>query len=231
MSFDETNLVPNAGLRSAAARAQRIDLGGLFDRRLRLARHGANSDAKVLLGDRIDPRAGLAHLPSGNFMAKAAWLTLALMAHNLGRAVGQLAGADLERATASNAAPYGVHHARPARAQRPTPTPTTTSELALSQHDQQRSQVHPRDPLALLNNSSHSDNQDRGKPANWQLPHARRSHRSQRAVTIAYQLTTQDRRWVWALARLALGVLRRTTSHVPPHANKAKAHHRVQAQS
>lgn len=43
--------------------------------------------------------AGLAHLPSGKFMANAAWLALAVMAHNLGRAVGRLAGDDLERAT------------------------------------------------------------------------------------------------------------------------------------
>ena len=45
--------------------------------------------------------AGLKHLPSGRFMANAAWLALAVMAHNLGRAVGHLAGADLERATAA----------------------------------------------------------------------------------------------------------------------------------
>lgn len=45
--------------------------------------------------------AGLAHLPSGKFMANAAWLALAVMAHNLGRAVGRLAGDDLEKATAS----------------------------------------------------------------------------------------------------------------------------------
>jgi hypothetical protein len=45
--------------------------------------------------------AGLKHLPSGNFMANAAWLALTVMAHNLGRAVGQLAGPDLERATAA----------------------------------------------------------------------------------------------------------------------------------
>ena len=44
---------------------------------------------------------GLAHLPSGHFMANAAWLALAVMAHNLGRAVGQLAGDDLDRATAA----------------------------------------------------------------------------------------------------------------------------------
>ena len=42
--------------------------------------------------------AGLAHLPSGKFMANAAWLALAVIAHNLGRAVGALAGPDLTRA-------------------------------------------------------------------------------------------------------------------------------------
>lgn len=45
--------------------------------------------------------AGLAHLPSGSFMANAAWLALAVIAHNLGRAVGQLAGHDLARATSA----------------------------------------------------------------------------------------------------------------------------------
>ena len=45
--------------------------------------------------------AGLAHLPSGKFMANAAWLALTVMAHNLGRAVGHLAGPDLEKATAA----------------------------------------------------------------------------------------------------------------------------------
>jgi hypothetical protein len=41
--------------------------------------------------------AGLAHLPSGRFMANAAWLALAVIAHNLGRAVGALA--NMARAT------------------------------------------------------------------------------------------------------------------------------------
>jgi hypothetical protein len=48
VSFDETNLVPNAGLLPAAVLAQRIDLGGLIDERLHLAAHGANSGAKAL---------------------------------------------------------------------------------------------------------------------------------------------------------------------------------------
>jgi hypothetical protein len=34
-------------------------------------------------------------------MANTAWLALTVMAHNLGRAVGQLAGPDLQRATAA----------------------------------------------------------------------------------------------------------------------------------
>ncbi len=43
--------------------------------------------------------AGLAHLPSGKFTANAAWLAHAVMAHNLARAVGRLAGPDLDTAT------------------------------------------------------------------------------------------------------------------------------------
>ncbi len=45
--------------------------------------------------------AGLAHLPSARFTANAAWLALTVMAHNLGRAVGLLAGGTLHRATAT----------------------------------------------------------------------------------------------------------------------------------
>jgi hypothetical protein len=45
--------------------------------------------------------AGLAHLPSSRFMANAAWLALAVLAHNLSRAVGLLTGGSLQRATAA----------------------------------------------------------------------------------------------------------------------------------
>jgi hypothetical protein len=45
---------------------------------------------------------GLAHLPSGKFMANAAWLALAGMAHNLARAVGILGGGAVERATSAS---------------------------------------------------------------------------------------------------------------------------------
>ena len=62
MSFDEASLVPNAGLLPAAALAQRLDLAGLVDAQLTVARHGANSGLKALTvigamlagGDSID---------------------------------------------------------------------------------------------------------------------------------------------------------------------------------
>ena len=62
VSFDEANLVPCAGLLPAAVLAQRIDVSGLVDQRLRLDAHGANSGAKALTvigsmlagGDSID---------------------------------------------------------------------------------------------------------------------------------------------------------------------------------
>jgi hypothetical protein len=49
--------------------------------------------------------AGLAHVPSGNFMANAAWLALTVMAHNLGRAVAGKDGDGLQQATAATLRP------------------------------------------------------------------------------------------------------------------------------
>jgi hypothetical protein len=43
--------------------------------------------------------AGMAHMPSGRFNANAAWLTLAVMAHNIAHAVGILSGPDLAKST------------------------------------------------------------------------------------------------------------------------------------
>lgn len=67
VSFDESNLVPSAGLLPAAVLAQRLGVAGLVDQRLTLARHGANSGAKALTvigsmltgGDSIDDTAVL----------------------------------------------------------------------------------------------------------------------------------------------------------------------------
>jgi hypothetical protein len=44
--------------------------------------------------------AGLAHFPSGKFAPNAAWLGFSVMAHNLGRGVGILAGEAMTKATA-----------------------------------------------------------------------------------------------------------------------------------
>jgi len=65
VSFTETNLIPNAGLLPAAMLAQRVDLAGLIDQRLYLAKHGANNGCKALTvigmmlagGDSIDDTA------------------------------------------------------------------------------------------------------------------------------------------------------------------------------
>ena len=60
--FDEACLVPSAGLLPVAALAQRVDLAGLVDTRVRLASEAANSGTKALTvigsilagGDSID---------------------------------------------------------------------------------------------------------------------------------------------------------------------------------
>jgi len=85
VSFEGSNLVPDAGLLPAAVLAQRIGLGGLVDRRLHLARHGANSGAKALTvigsmlagGDSIDDtavlRAGAASALFDGTRAPSTW--------------------------------------------------------------------------------------------------------------------------------------------------------------
>ena len=47
-TVDESNLVPNAGLLPAAVLVQRLDLAGLVDERLKLAKHGVNSGTRAL---------------------------------------------------------------------------------------------------------------------------------------------------------------------------------------
>ena len=66
--------MPNAGLLPAAVLAQRIDLAGLVDERLKLAKHGANCGTKALTvigsilagGDSIDDVAVLRSGASGS---------------------------------------------------------------------------------------------------------------------------------------------------------------------
>ncbi|GAA2261519.1 MULTISPECIES: transposase [Kitasatospora] len=59
----------------------------------------------------------LAHLPSGNFQANNAWLTLWAIAHNLLRAAGALAGTFHARATTGTLRDHLIHV--PARIARP----------------------------------------------------------------------------------------------------------------
>jgi len=51
----------------------------------------------------------LAHLPSGNFQANAAWLTLWAIAHNLLRAAGALSGTFHAKATTATIRAHLVH--------------------------------------------------------------------------------------------------------------------------
>ncbi|WP_270887108.1 transposase, partial [Pedococcus sp. 5OH_020] len=60
--------------------------------------------------------AALAHLPSGNFTANAAWLVLAVIAFNLTRAAATLTGPQLAKATTATIRRRLVHV--PARAAR-----------------------------------------------------------------------------------------------------------------
>ena len=61
----------------------------------------------------------LAHLPSGEFTANAAWLMIAAMAQNLLRAAGTLAGRRHARARAATDPPRPGHHRRTGRPPRP----------------------------------------------------------------------------------------------------------------
>jgi len=74
--------------------------------------------------------AGLAHLPSGWFMANAAWLALAVMAHNLGRPIALFTGPELTGATAATLhrtvftmPGYLIHTGRRRRLRRPESWP------------------------------------------------------------------------------------------------------------
>ena len=95
--------------------------------------------------------AGLAHLPSGKFMANAASLALAVMANNLARAIGRLAGGNLKRATAAtlerviftvpaawsladDADIYAYQRPGPGRTQSPTPSPRSRESRNAANH-------------------------------------------------------------------------------------------------
>ena len=73
----------------------------------------------------------LAHLPSGVFTANAAWLVLAVIAFNLTRAAGTLAGPDLAQGDHRDHAPQAGPRPVPGRDLRPTHHPAPASRLAL----------------------------------------------------------------------------------------------------
>ena len=102
-------------------------------------------------------------------MANAAWLALAVMAHNLGRAVDLCAGPELARATATTRR-HRVHHARPPYPHRPASTTATTRALAMGRPDPTGTGPHPRDPTALLTTDPRPDDQDPEKPAEPRCP-------------------------------------------------------------
>jgi hypothetical protein len=61
------------------------------------ADHRAHAQVELVIRDLKD--GPLAHCPSGKFMANAAWVTLAALAHNLGRWTLRAAGPDFDDAT------------------------------------------------------------------------------------------------------------------------------------
>jgi hypothetical protein len=91
--------------------------------------------------------AGLAHVPSSQFSASAAALTV--MAHNLGRAVGILAGPDLQRPPRTPAA-QAVLRSWATRALRPGAAPETSRPLVLADGVCHRTGGHRRNPDPLL---------------------------------------------------------------------------------
>ena len=116
--------------------------------------------------------AGLAHLPSGKFMANAAWLALTVMAHNLARAVGRLAGHELlgppppPCGGGSSPSPAGSCTADDADIyDYPRPGPGPASHRPRSPN--------PRHPAALLTSRRpYPDDRTSEKPADRQIRHA-----------------------------------------------------------
>ncbi len=88
-----------------------VDQPGLFDLR-RFHAVFTTSDLDTVAADKIHRQravieqvnadlkaSALAHLPSGKFAANAAWLVLAVMAFNLARTAGVIAGTGLAKVT------------------------------------------------------------------------------------------------------------------------------------
>ena len=75
--------------------------------------HRRHAIVETTFADLID--GPLAHIPSGLFAANCAWLACAVIAHNLLRAAGTLAGGDARRGPRRHPAPRPGQRARPLR--------------------------------------------------------------------------------------------------------------------
>ena len=142
--------------------------------------------------------AGLAHLPSGKFMANAVWLALSVMAHNLGKAVGRLAGPDLDSATAATlrrkvfTVPGRlVSSARRLALRLPESWPWATAiEQAI-----EKIRGHP---TPLLNNTPISTTRTSEKPADRRLKHAPPRHELKRPRSGHRDRRQKVTRWIRA---------------------------------
>jgi hypothetical protein len=122
-------------------------------------------------------------------------LALAVVAHNLGRAVGQLAGPDLDRATTATPAPHGFHRSRSARVHRPPTTPATTRSIAPGRCDQHRPRRNDRAPAPQLNTTliPTTGPGEAGRPAAPARPtHIRRRRRPPNLSTAPPTRSTVD---------------------------------------
>ncbi len=91
----------------------------------------------------------LAHLPSGNFAANAAWLTCTGIAHNLLRSAATLASRRHGPRPRRHSPPRTDHHPRPTRAPRTRPAdPAPTPTLALAQRVRRPVHHHPPPPTS-----------------------------------------------------------------------------------
>lgn len=125
-TFDESSLLPNAGLLPAAVRVQRIGLPGLIDERLKSAAHAASSgtakfDVRFSLTARRDKRFRARHRshPGGGLAAVPYWLS-----------TPEVSGADVAE-TAYTWFAGDKRHARSVRLVVRRVRPTPGSQLAL----------------------------------------------------------------------------------------------------
>ena len=147
--------------------------------------------------------AGLKHLPSGHFMANAAWLAPAAMTHNPRPSRRPAHRPRPTPGDRRHAAPQGLHHARPAGPHRPATTPTTTRSLAVGPGDHHRPAPHPHDPAALLTTRPVPTTRTLDKPEGWRPRHAPGPVRRPTHASLLHLHEQQHQRWIRAQCRAA----------------------------